>query len=311
MAPKPKKQGDSPTTTVSPSTTVPFVGPSSSTTMPPVMTTVPPVTPTTTPATTSTFPVIEPGSPTASAGGSATLPPGMTPEMQAFAQANPWLFATETGKNLIGGMGKVYVDKTTGRVLRYEGPTNKDVSVGELKQAQYVQGDEYQISGLSPEAIQQYQARLKKGGYFKPSETFTPGKVNESTINAMNRLLGDANLNFVTAESALETSQSNPYNGNGGGVPKYKITAAPDLETIFQSVAQKELGRSIDPEQMKSMVDTYQKREATGGKVAGSTVQMPSATGFATEQIPTVNQDEADAYKFVQYAQVFDKLLRA
>lgn len=303
MAPKPQKPGDSSTTTVSPSTTVPFVGPSSSTTMPPVTTTVP--------QTSTTMPVIQAGASAIGGDGSATLPPGMSPEMQAYAQANPWLFATETGKNLIGGMGKVYVDKTTGRVLRYEGPTNKDVSPGELKQAQYVQGDEYQISGLSPEEIQKYQAKLKKGGYFKLNETFTPGKVNEATINAMNRLLGDANLNFVTAEAALETAQSSPYNGNGGGVPKYKITAAPDLETVFQNVAQKELGRSIDPEQMKSLVETYQKREATGGKVAGSTVQMPSATGFATEQIPTANQDEADAYKFAQYAQVFDKLLRA
>jgi hypothetical protein len=307
MAPKPRKEGDATTTTVSPSTTIPFVGPSSPTTMPPVATTMPS---TTVPATASTLPVVQPGGGGTGTGGAA-LPPGMSPEMQAYAQANPWLFATETGKNLIGGMGKVYVDKTTGRVLRYEGPTNKDVSTGELAQAQYVQGDEYQISGLSPEDVQTYQAKLKKGGYFKSTETFTPGRVNDSTINAMTRLLGDANLNFVTAESALENSQSNPYTGNGGGVPKYKITAAPDLETVFQSVAQKELGRSIDPEQMKSMVETYQKREATGGKVAGSNVQMPTAAGFAAEQIPTVNQDEADAYKFSQYAQVFDKLLRA
>jgi hypothetical protein len=278
MVTKPRKTGDTTTTTVpaTPSTTA---GP------PAPPTTVPP---TTVPAT------------------------GSTPLESALITLGQLGFGFGTNPTLdaLGISGKLQVDKTTGRVVAdsYSGAT-KTVD-GQVLQPQYFEGDEYDIATLDQEAVIGLQKQLKQGGYFLPNETFNSGIVRESTLSAYKRALVDANLSFMSLDQVLERSLTTPYSGGTGALKKYKVTSAADLQNVFDKTSQSVLGRTLDTEQLNNLVKTYQDTELASLKSqAGVSAQAPSAQAFGETRIEQTNQDESDAYKFAQYAQVFEKLL--
>lgn len=288
MAPKPKERGSSPTTTV-PATPPTTAGPPAPpTTVPP--TTVPPTTmpPTTVPA-----------------GGGTPL------ENALITLGNLGLgFGTNPTLDALGISGKLEVDRTTGRVITgsYLGQTK--IVDGQVLQPQYFEGDEYDIATLDQEAVIGLQKQLKQGGYFLPNETFNSGIVRESTLSAYKRALVDANLSFMSLDQVLERSLTTPYSGGTGTLKKYKVTSAADLQNVFDKTSQSVLGRTLDTEQLNNLVKTYQDTELTSLKSqAGVSAQAPSAQAFGETRIEETNQDESDAYKFAQYAQVFEKLL--
>jgi hypothetical protein len=154
------------------------------------------------------------------------------------------------------------------------------------------------------------QKQLKQGGYFLPNETFSSGIVRESTISAYKRALIDANLGFMSLDQVLERSLGTPYSGGTGTLKKYKVTSAADLQNVFDKASQGVLGRTLDTEQLNKLVKTYQSTELGSlQSQAGVSAQAPSAQAFGETRIEQTNQDESDAYKFAQYAQVFEKLL--
>jgi hypothetical protein len=282
MVTKPRETGGTTTTTVpaTPSTTA--GPPSPSTTVPPAVTT-------------------------------TTVPPaGSAALVDAFKilEGMGLSFGTSPTLDALGISGKLQVDKSTGRVIAgsYLGQT-KTVD-GQVLQPQYFEGDEYDIATLDQEAVIGLQKQLKQGGYFLPNETFNSGIVRESTLSAYKRALVDANLSFMSLDQVLERSLTTPYSGGTGTLKKYKVTSAADLQNVFDKTSQSVLGRTLDQEQLNNLVKTYQDTELTSLKSqAGVSAQAPSAQAFGETRIEETNQDESDAYKFAQYAQVFEKLL--
>ena len=278
MAPKPKEKGASPTTTVpaAPPTTA---GP------PPPPTTVPPT--------------------TVPAGGGTPLENALITLGQLGLG-----FGTNPTLDALGISGKLEVDRTTGRVITgsYLGQTK--IVDGQTLQPQYFEGDEYDIATLDQQAIIGLQKQLKQGGYFLPNETFSSGIVRESTISAYKRALIDANLGFMSLDQVMKRSLETPYSGGTGALKKYKVTSAADLQNVFDKASQGVLGRTLDTEQLNKLVKTYQSTELGSlQSQAGVSAQAPSAQAFGETRIEQTNQDESDAYKFAQYAQVFEKLL--
>jgi hypothetical protein len=258
MAPKPRQDGTTPTTT-------PPIGP---------------------PAPTTTVPV--------------------SPEVQAaLAYVQQVLGLGGGDKDVLGLEGSgVFQD---GRLVGYEGPT-KTVG-GQPIQPQYFEGDEQAIATWDAEQVIAWQKRLAAGGYFS-GESYQPGIVRQSTLDAYKRALIDANQSFISVEQALERSKKFPYSGGGGGLKKYRVTAATDLQNVFDKVSQNVLGRTLDTEELDKLVKTYQGVELAGQKSqAGVAEQAPTAAAFAQKKIEAGNQDEADAVQFAGYAQVLERML--
>ena len=265
--------------------------------------------------TTTTVPVITP-----TAGPPTTVPPAppatvpANPEIAAAVKAAieaaaQYGFGASDGTTAaLGVAGRAKLD-ATGRVIAgsYTGQT-KSIGGNEL-QPQYFEGDEYDITTFDAETIIGLQKSLQKGGYFLGG-TFSPGIVRDSTVAAYKRALEDANQSFMTFDQAIERSVQFPYSGGATPLKKYRVTAAVDLESMFDKVSQNVLGRSLDTEQLNKLVKTYQGTELGSLQSQASvSAQTPSAQAFGETRIEQTNQDESDAYKFAQYAQVFEKLL--
>lgn len=243
-----------------------------------------------------------------------TVPP-LSPEDQAIVDAiinslPPWLQNTnENKRQAIAQAGVAYVDKQTGRVI-YEGIT-RTLPSGEELQPRYFEGDEYDITALDPVQIRNLQDKLQKGRFYL-NDKFTIGTVGPETIRAYKRALEVANLNFLDVDTVLENAQTVPYAGGvgGGGLSRYRVTSSSDLSRIFDTASQSVLGRTLDPEEVSKLVKAYQATEL-GSLQSKQTVgtQAPTAQSFGAERIEAENTDEADAYKFTQYAQAFEQLL--
>ena len=265
--------------------------------------------------TTTTVPVIPPtaGPPTTvPSAPPATVP--ANPEIAAAVKAAieaaaQYGFGASDGTTAaLGVAGRAILD-ATGRVIAgsYTGQT-KVIGGSELR-PQYFEGDEYDITTFDAETIIGLQKSLQKGGYFL-GDTYSPGIVRDSTVAAYKRALEDANQSFMSFDQAIERSVQFPYSGGATPLKKYRVTAAVDLESMFDKVSQNVLGRSLDTEQLNKLVKTYQGTELGSlQSEAGVSEQAPSPQAFGETKIEQTNQDESDAYKFAQYAQVFEKML--
>jgi hypothetical protein len=223
------------------------------------------------------------------------------------------LFSTEQKISALGVPGNKVVDKTDpSRVIRYEGfqavsPQGANV------QPKYYDNDQYILATYGPERQSQIISQLQKANYL--TEKHKPGDPLTKPIAAFAALMTEANLTGQTWEQMLTFRQTQPISGGGGNLQSYRVTNPLDLRSVFRKAAQDTLGRGDVPqEQLDRMVNAYQQAERSYQQkaVAGGTVtQAPSPTTFAEQQIETQNPDEATAYKFAEYAQVFEKLLGA
>lgn len=212
------------------------------------------------------------------------------------------------GVEPLGLSGKASLDEQ-GRVISstYQGPV-KTID-GRQVLPQYFEGDEQAIATWDAEDVIAWQKRLAAGGYFS-GQSYQPGIVRQSTLDAYKRALIDANQSFISVEQALERSKKFPYSGGGGGLKKYRMTAATDLQNVFDKVSQNVLGRTLDTEELDKLVKTYQGVELAGQKSqAGVAEQAPTAAAFAQKKIEAGNQDEADAVQFAGYAQTLERML--
>jgi hypothetical protein len=235
---------------------------------------------------------------------STTVP--VSPEVQAaLTYVQQVLGIGGGGKDVLGFEGSgVFQD---GRLVQYEGP--KKTVGGEQVLPQYFEGDEQSIATWDAEEVIAWQKRLAGGGYFL-GQSYQPGIVRQSTLDAYKRALVDANQSFISVEQALERSKKFPFSGGAGGLKKYRMTSSMDLSNVFDKVSQSVLGRTLDTEELDKLVKTYQGVEVAGQKSqAGVAEQAPTAAAFAQKKIEAGNQDEADAVQFAQYAQVLEGML--
>lgn len=256
-----------------------------------------------------------------------TVPPtttggGVVPSTQQAQQAivsflaqNPQLaelFNQEIRLSALGVPGTKVVDKTNPtRVLRYEGFQAVDPKSSQPIPPKYYDGDNYQLATYGPERQAQIITQLQKAGYLTDKHKF--GDPLSKPIAAFASLMAEANLTGQTWEAMLQFRQSNPVSGTTGGLQTYRVSNPADLRSVFRKAAQSTLGRGDLPsEQVDRMVNAYQQAERGYQQQAaagGTVTEAPSATTFAQERIEQKNPDEATAYKFAQYAQVFEKLL--
>ena len=147
---------------------------------------------------------------------STTVP--LSPEAQAIiASVQASLGIGAPGKDILGLQGKGVFDN--GRLIQYEGP-RKTVG-GEQVLPQYFEGDEQAIATWDAEEVIAWQKRLAAGGYFA-GQSYQPGIVRQSTLDAYKRALVDANQSFISVEQALERSKKFPYSG---GVAEWLMAA--------------------------------------------------------------------------------------
>lgn len=248
----------------------------------------------------TTTPPIGPTPPT-------TVP--ISPEVQATIEYMKSVLGIGTGgdRGVLGLEGSA--DFENGRIIpsTYTGPT-KTVS-GQQIQPQYFEGDEQNIATWDAQDVIAWQKRLSSGGYFL-GESYQPGIVRQSTLDAYKRALIDANQSFISVEQALERSKKFPFSGGGGSLKKYRMTAATDLQNVFDKVSQNVLGRTLETEELDKLVKTYQGVELAGQKSqAGVAEAPPTAAAFAQKKIEAGNQDEADAVQFAGYAQTLERML--
>lgn len=209
------------------------------------------------------------------------------------------------GRDVLGLEGKG--EFADGRLVSYEGP-RKTVG-GEQVLPQYFEGDEQAIATWDAEEVIIWQKQLAAGGYFL-GQTYQPGIVRQSTLDAYKRALSDANQSFISVEQALERSKKFPFSGGAGSLTKYRVTSAPDLENVFDKVSQNVLGRTLDTEDLDKLVKTFQGVELAGQRSqAGVAEAPPTAAAFAQKKIEAANQDEADAVQFAGYAQTLERML--
>ena len=211
------------------------------------------------------------------------------------------------GRDVLGLEGKG--EFADGRLIQstYEGP-RKTVG-GQQVLPQYFEGDEQAIATWDAEEVIIWQKQLAAGGYFL-GQTYQPGIVRQSTLDAYKRALSDANQSFISVEQALERSKKFPFSGGAGSLKKYRVTSAPDLENVFDKVSQNVLGRTLDTEDLEKLVKTFQGVELAGQKSqAGVAEAPPTAAAFAQKKIEAGNQDEADAVQFAGYAQTLERML--
>jgi len=209
------------------------------------------------------------------------------------------------GRDVLGLEGKG--EFNDGQLVAYEGP-RKTIG-GEQVLPQYFEGDDQAIATWDAEEVIAWQKRLASGGYFL-GQSYQPGIVRQSTLDAYKRALIDANQSFISVEQALERSKKFPYSGGGGSLKKYRMTSSMDLTNVFDKVSQNVLGRTLDTEELDKLVKTYQGVELAGQKSqAGVAEQAPTAAAFAQKKIEAGNQDEADAVQFAGYAQTLERML--
>lgn len=220
----------------------------------------------------------------------------------------------------IGITGTQYYDPATGQPLGYYGYTaigQKQVysagRYGEQKvevQPKFFDGDEDQIRRKSPEEIGSIQQQMVSAGLL--SGKFNPGLADDKTVAAYKTLLGWANSFGVDSPYlAVQRLKEAGYQGKNVGTAKY-VTNAADLKNVFDKTAQNVLGRTLDEQSLNRLVTAYQQEEKAPTQntvIAGTKVKEPTAAVFGEKKITAQNKDEADAYKFAQYAQVLERLL--
>lgn len=226
-----------------------------------------------------------------------------------------------SSRQAIGVSGTQYFDPATGEPMGYFGYTavgrqtpyysaGKGGVVSQDVQPKFFEGDEDQIRRQSPENIGFLQRQMATSGLLKGS--YNPGLPDDKTVAAYKTLLGWAN-SFGASDpmTALERLKASGFTGKNVGVTKY-VTNATDLKNVFDKTAQSVLGRNLDEESLNRLVKAYQQQEVAptqNAMVTGAKVKEPTASVFGEKQIKAQNADEAEAYKFAQYAQVLERML--
>jgi hypothetical protein len=157
------------------------------------------------------------------------------------------------GRDVLGLEGKG--EFADGRLIpsTYQGPS-KTIG-GQQVLPRYFEGDEQSIATWDAETVIGWQKLLAAGNYFL-GESYQPGIVRQSTLDAYKRALSDANMSFISVEEALERSKKFPYAGGAGGLKKYRMTSSMDLSNVFDKVSQSVLGRTLDTEELDKLVKT-------------------------------------------------------
>lgn len=172
---------------------------------------------------------------------------------------------------------------------------------GEVRNPIYFQGDQDKIALFNREEIASIQAQMKKAGVL--GSNYRIGVADEPTVAAFEKVLGQANRDLTSWQSALGTLQASRPPSKG---LQYRVSNPDDISRIVEQTSQRVLGRTVDDATRQRLVKVYQQlqmeeqRQAAGG--ASTVVQAPDVGTFAEKKLQKMAGPEADAYKFAQFA---------
>jgi hypothetical protein len=203
-----------------------------------------------------------------------------------------------TGGRRVSLTGKVLPETYTG----FRGTTSPMQELrGEIRTPTYFQGDQDKIALFGKEEIASIQAKMKKAGVL--GSNYRIGVADESTIAAFEKVLGQANRNLTSWQTALGNLQATPPQSKG---LQYRVSNPDDISRIVEQTSQRVLGRAVDDATRQKLVRAYQQlqmdeqRAMAGG--ASVAVQAPDVGVFAEKKLEKIAGPEADAYKFAQFA---------
>ena len=172
---------------------------------------------------------------------------------------------------------------------------------GAAQQPIYFQGDQDKIALFKKEEIASIQAQMKKAGVL--GSNYRIGVADEATISAFEKVLGQANRDLTSWQTALGTLQATKPPSKG---LQYRVSNPDDISKIIEQTSQRVLGRTIDDATRKRLVTAYQQlqieeqRAAAGG--ATMVTQAPDVGTFTEKKLQKMAGPEADAYKFADFA---------
>jgi hypothetical protein len=134
-------------------------------------------------------------------------------------------------------------------------------------------------------------------GKRKPSET----GLEPADLNAMGNLLDSANTEYGrTWNVALKfIRQDYPSSGGSGGGRR---TPRQDIRATLDDRAVEALGRKFTDDEVNSLITQIQQRESAGDKTSLGTMAESAVSGAA--------QEEQQAFRFAQVADLFNEMLR-
>jgi hypothetical protein len=201
----------------------------------------------------------------------------------------------------IGDVGTRVVSALTGQPVAntYRGFAGE--IGGRKKEPLYFDGDESAITKLSKEELATLQNRLVKIN--KLTGKYRLGVADSATVQAFASLMGEANLLLTDWNTALNTLESNPQIGGKGGGLGARPDNPDDLKRIFKRASQTTLGYVLPDDKANQLVKAYQNEQVRA--FTGGPAQAPQAESFFQGRIEEQMPEDAEAYKFVQYAQNF------
>jgi hypothetical protein len=123
-------------------------------------------------------------------------------------------------------------------------------------------------------------------------------------------------LRGKSLDEALAYLAKNPVGSLGGsGLPTFRLNDPDTLKKAFEGGAQSALGRTLSPEDMNKLVNSfnqldmdYQRAAAGGG--GGTITQAPNAEVFAETQAEKMAPVEAESYDYMNYMGALSKWMQ-
>ena len=214
----------------------------------------------------------------------------------------------DTDGSPLGGIDPNYqIPKTWGTVDKPYAFTTNDINI---------------IYKISTDKLTSYQSLLQKAipGYIPSSGNKSDPRLKSAFSKALTQitLLNSdpaSPLRGKSLDEALAYLAKNPVPVAGGsGLPTFRLNDPDTLKKAFEGGAQTALGRTLSPEEMNKLVNSfnqldmnYQRAAAGGG---GTITQAPNAEVFAETQAEKMAPVEAESYDYMNYMGALSKWMQ-
>lgn len=215
----------------------------------------------------------------------------------------------DTDGSPLGGIDPNYqIPKTWGTVDKPYAFTTNDINI---------------IYKISTDKLTSYQGLLQKAipGYIPSSGNKSDPRLKSAFSKALtqiNLINSDpaSPLRGKSLDEALAYLAKNPVPVAGGsGLPTIRLNDPDTLKKAFEGGAQTALGRTLSPEEMNKLVNSfnqldmnYQRAAAGGG--GGTITQAPNAEVFAETQAEKLAPVEAESYDYMNYMGALSKWMQ-
>lgn len=172
-------------------------------------------------------------------------------------------------------------------------------SNGRIVRKQYdaVKESYSELSNLPQEQRIALQRELFQRGFYERGVKPTPGGFEQPDLYAMSNLLEQSNKWGRDWKSAMSLVRTNyPTTGSG-----YSVSSRRVVRQSLDEQAVQALGRKFTQQEVQSLIDQIQKRQAGG--------EATSLTNMAEQTVAGVNPAEQQAFRFVQVADILSKML--